>query len=90
MSLKEELKTRLADLNVSKLEVDKDSDYAGDRATKISFVMTDPVGLDTGPLSFEVWFTDKIGVPANRMAELTRINAEKQARAFLFDREVEK
>jgi len=89
MSLREELKIRLADLNVSALTVEKDAEYCGDSATKVSFVMTDPVGLDTGALTFEAWYTDKIGLPANRIAELTRINAEKQARAFMFEREVE-
>jgi hypothetical protein len=90
MSLKEELNTRLADLDISGLAVDKDAEYCGDAATKISFRMTDPLGLNTGPLSFEAWYTDKIALTSNRMAELTRINAEKQARAFLFDMEVEK
>lgn len=89
MSLKDELKTVLSDLNTKDLKVDKDADYQGRPGTKISFVMTDPVGLNTGDLDYEVTFTNDLGLNANRLAVLTRVNAEKHARAFVFDREVE-
>lgn len=87
MTLKELLIDELVDMNISELAIDKDSEYQGDKATKISFVMTDPGDLKTGPLSFEVWFTDKIHVSNEKKAILTRTNAYRQAQAFLFDRE---
>jgi hypothetical protein len=89
MSLKEELNTALEGLNVRGLKIDKDADYCGDKATKISFVMTDPEGIHTGDLTFEAWYTDKLALPNAKIADLTRINAVRQASAFLFDREVE-
>ena len=84
MTLKADLEVALADLNASQIKVDKTKGYVGEDATKVSFRMTDPLGLDTGVLEFETFFVEKLKLSNERMAALTRLNAEAAARNHLF------
>lgn len=89
MSLREQLVAELSDLNVSNLDIDRESTYKGDKGIKVSFQMSNPLGMDTGDLAYEVTYTTKTHLSTDEMVSLTRKNAEHQARAFVFEREVE-
>lgn len=83
MSLKSELEERLKDLNISKIHIDRESSVHGVPAVHVAFVMTNPVGLSTGELNFEIWFHKNMGLGAADMADLAKNYAVNQAKAFL-------
>lgn len=89
MSLRETLQERLKDLNVSKLTIDRNASEHGRPATQVSFVMTDPAGMETGDLNFEIWLANNMGLDHDAMADLTHSYALNQARAYQMEQEVE-
>ena len=89
MTLRERLEQDLEDLNPKSIKIDKNDAYKGNEATTVSLVMHNPLGMPTGDLEFKFTYISKLGLKVEDVAHLVRVNAERQAKAFVFDMDTE-
>lgn len=85
MTLREALLEQGKDLNITRLEIDKNADFHGRPATKVTWHM-DSTG---GRVQFEGTITNDLSLPAEEKAKLLIANARHQANNFNWDMELE-
>lgn len=88
MSLEDKLSASLDEYNTSNLSV-SDVQLGDSAGINVSFTMTDPLGLDTGDLSFNANFVKYPSLTDDKVVWFVQQNAARQAQALVFDREGE-